>query len=549
MNSYFLLILISLLPLGDLFHHGLFISHDGQDHVARIANFYQSLVEGNLVPRWAANLNWGYGHPILMFLYPLPSYFASFFHFLGFSFVDSTKIVFALGFILSGIFAYLWVKEFWGREAGFLAGIFYLFASYRFVDLYVRGAIGENFAFVWPPLICLFALKLSRKFRWHYLVGGSLSLAALILSHNALSLMFLPLIFGYMAYLVYQSNQKFLYTLYFILYTLYGFLLSAFFWFPAFFEGKYTLRSILLTGEFFRFRSLSEFFWSPWSYGGETQLSVQLGILQWLMVGLTPFLIYRFWKKKDKSWMLIGGLLAIFIVSLFLLTEYSLPVWRTVRIIQNFQFTWRFLSLAIFPPAVFAGALIYLLPKKFKLFAVSCLLLAVLFLNKTYWHAKDFSYKDESFYTGAYAGTTDTGESSPRWSVRFMEKFPKAPMEVIEGKAEVKEISRLTTEHIYQIDVKSPSRLVENTLYFPGWQVLVDGQPVLVEFQDPAHRGLMTFYIPEGEHRVVVRFGETKLRLFANVVSLVGMIGLVFGSIIKVRFYEKTQNFSSGCHF
>lgn len=541
--TVFFLILISLLSLGDLFHSGLFISHDGQDHVARIANFYQSLAEGNLIPRWAANLNWGYGHPILMFLYPLPSYFASFFHFLGFSFIDATKIVFGLGFILSGIFMYLWVKEFWGKEAGFLAGIFWMFAPYRFVDLYVRGAIGENFAFIWPPLICWFALKLSREFRWRYLVGGSLSLAALILSHNAISLMFLPVIFSYMAYLIFISKKKLLITNYYcaatssayLLITIFGFVISAFFWFPAFFEGKYTLRSILLTGEFFRFRSLSEFFWSPWSYGGETQLSVQLGIPQWLMVGLSPFLIYHFWKKKDKSWILIGSLLAIFVVSLFLLTEYSLPVWRTVKILQNFQFTWRFLSLAIFPPAVFAGALIYFLPKKFKLFAVYCLLFTVLFLNKNYWHAKDFSYKDESFYTGAYAGTTDTGESSPRWSVRFMEKFPKAPMEVIEGKAEIKEISRLTTKHIYQINAKSPSRLVNNTLYFPGWRVLVDGKPVETQFQDPAWRGLITFNVPTGEHRVIVKFGETRLRLFSDIIFLSGFIILTIGYLLYAK--------------
>ena len=105
-KHFFLLILflILLIPILDLFKPGLPVTHDGQDHVARIANFYQSLSEGNIIPRWAGNLNWGYGHPILMFLYPLPSYIASLFHFLGISFVDSTKLVFAVSFVAS-IFA------------------------------------------------------------------------------------------------------------------------------------------------------------------------------------------------------------------------------------------------------------------------------------------------------------------------------------------------------------------------------------------------------------------------------------------------------------
>src|SRR3989344_693366 len=145
-----------------LIGEGMFLSHDGQDHVVRIANFYQSLSEGNLIPRWAANLNWGYGHPILMFLYPLPSYAASLFHFLGFSLVDSTKLVFALAFIASGVAMYLWLREFLGEIPAMTGAILYNFAPYRFVDLYVRGAIGEHVAFIFPPLICYFLLKLSQ---------------------------------------------------------------------------------------------------------------------------------------------------------------------------------------------------------------------------------------------------------------------------------------------------------------------------------------------------------------------------------------------------
>src|SRR3990167_2808756 len=127
------IVIVSIISLLPLLHPGLPVTHDGQDHVARIANFYQNLTEGNMIPRWAGNLNWGYGHPILEFLYPVPSYIASLFHFLGFSLVDSVKIVFGAAFVLSGLTMYLWIKNFLGSEAGFTAGILYMFAPYRFV--------------------------------------------------------------------------------------------------------------------------------------------------------------------------------------------------------------------------------------------------------------------------------------------------------------------------------------------------------------------------------------------------------------------------------
>jgi uncharacterized membrane protein len=527
-----LLILISLIPLKDFFHLGLPATHDGQDHVARIANFYQSLSEGNIVPRWAANLNWGYGHPILMFLYPLSSYLASFFKFLGFNFVDSTKAVFVLSFILSGIFMYFWLKEIWGREAGFIGGLLYMFAPYRFVDLYVRGAIGESLAFVWPPLILYFALKFSQGPKWIYLMGGSISFACLILSHNALSLMFLLVVFGYIAYLILNSNKKFLFIIHYSLFIILGFSLSAFFWLPAFLEGKYTLRDIVTKGNITGFEPLARLIYSPWSYGGTGVFSVQLGILQWLGVVLAPFVIWQFWRKKEKIWLFLLFLLIYFWISIFLILPFSRPLYFKITLLQKFQFAWRWLSLSIFPPAVFTAAIICFFPKKFKFFYLCLFIFISLYINRNFWHAKDYLYYPEDFYTQAYPGTTDTGESAPRWSVRFMEKFPKAHLEVIEGEAKIEEKERKSNYHEYKVIAKTPTRLLENTLYFPGWEILVSGKPVEVQFQDPAYRGLMTFNIPEGNYQVVIKFGETKLRQFANLVSLGGLTGLLLSYFV-----------------
>ena len=107
MNKNIFLLLITLLvlvPILGFLPIGLPNTHDGQDHVARIMAFYKNLEEGVLIPRWGSMLNWGYGHPVLEFLYPLPSYIASFFHFLGLSFFDSIKLVSISGVVFSFIF-------------------------------------------------------------------------------------------------------------------------------------------------------------------------------------------------------------------------------------------------------------------------------------------------------------------------------------------------------------------------------------------------------------------------------------------------------------
>lgn len=539
----FILLVISLIPLFDLFHPGLPITHDGQDHVARIANFYKSLEEGNIIPRWAGNLNWGYGHPILMFLYPLPSYVASLFHFIGFSFVDSTKIVFGAAFILSGLTMFLWINEFLGRRAAFAASMLYLFAPYRFVDIYVRGAIGEHVAFIFPPLILYFFLKLAKRPSHKYIVGAALSLGGLILAHNAISLMFLPIILLYGCYLLWQGGQRMRLLGMFGLLGLLGFGLAAFFWIPAFFEGKYTLRDIVASSEYqSRFVSFESFLFGAWSYGGTGQFSTQVGLTQWILVLASFFSTVRFYQKKNTLWIVSASILIIFFLTLFLMTGASSGIWQTITVLQKFQFPWRFLSVSVFTAAVLGGLLIFTIPKRFQL-VTCCLLLVTLFLfNKDYWHAKDYLTNDERFFTGIYKSTTDTGESSPRWSVRFMEKEPSSRIEVISGKATLEETERISTRRVYKIHVQEPSRIRENTLYFPGWEVFVDEEKAPVEFQDPSNRGLMTFFVDSGNHSIVVKFRETRLRWFANGVS--SLVFVILGVLFIWNKKQKTSKAS-----
>lgn len=552
--GFIVVFFIGLIPLFDLFHPGLPLTHDGQDHVARIANFYQSLSEGNIVSRWAGNLNWGYGHPILMFLYPLPSYFTSFFHFLGFSLIDSLKIVFGVTFIASGIAMHLWVRNFLGELPALFASILYSFAPYRFVDLYVRGAIGEHVAFVFVPLVLYFLLKLSQKYSYWNFLGGVLSLAFLILSHNAIAIMFLPFILAYGIYLIFTNkNQRaFIYQYTSIL--VIGIGLSSFFWFPAFFEGKYTLRDIVTRGEYAsRFVKFPELFSTMWSYGGTNELSKNIGIIQFISVIGSLLFVHRIFKKDKKKFLLYGILLLYFFISTFLMLEQSKFVWQVFTTLQKFQFPWRFLSVTVFTTAVMGGILLFEFIENRRMEAlrfrpplarlrsknaliILCLLFLVLWFNKNYWHANGYLYKSDSFFNGIYQGTTDTGESSPIWSVRFMEQEPKSHIEIIDGKGETQEFARNSIFHKYKISTNDERiRVRENTLYFPGWNVFVDGKDTLVEFQDPKNRGVITFYVNKGIHDVEVKFGETKLRKTADVISVVSFFLLTGYGFMKFK--------------
>ena len=95
-----------------LFHPGLPPTHDGEYHVVRFYEFNKTLLSGQLYPRWAPDLNKGYGSPILNYYYQLPNYFASFLHLLGLSFIDSFKIELILATLFGGLLFFLWARIF-----------------------------------------------------------------------------------------------------------------------------------------------------------------------------------------------------------------------------------------------------------------------------------------------------------------------------------------------------------------------------------------------------------------------------------------------------
>jgi len=522
---FFLLMAISVFALVDMLHPGIPLTHDGKDHVARIANFYISLSEGTLIPRWAGNLNWGYGHPVLMFLYPLPSYIASFFHFLGFNFSDSLKLVFAFTYIASGFGMYFWLRNSLSKYPALLGGALYLFLPYRFVDMYVRGAIGEHVAFVFPPLVFYFSEKIA-KGKMIHCVLTSVAMAGLILSHNAISLMFFPIFLSYFLIQLVEHRNKILFIKQ-IISILFGFGLSSFFWVPAFVEGKYTLRDVVTGGGEYaeRFVSLGSLFYGNWNYGITGQFSTQLGLVG-IVVGCVGLILLLKMKKSIVKYKYIYWYVVLF-GSIFFMLGIAKPIYEIFSTLQKFQFPWRFLSVSVFSLSVIGAQAVFRIREPYQKMIVLSSLIFLVLLSYPFVRAKGYLYNPDVFYTSVYEGTTDTGESAPIWSVRFMEHRANAFIEVIDGKGKIENLERKSNLHKYTITSDTVLSVVENTLYFPNWEVRVNGETVPVQFQDPNHRGLMTFNVPKGTNTVDVEFKNTKVRSYSDMVSVISILLLI----------------------
>jgi hypothetical protein len=359
--------------------------------------------------------------------------------------------------------------------------------------------------------------------------------------------MFLPFIIAYAVILILPEKNKIHTAVYSISSLVLGFGASAFFLIPAFMEGKYTLRDIVTKNEIFnRFETLSRLLFSPWNHGGSGHLSVQVGILHWAVfitasiVLLAFFLNQKAVKKiantTTRSQILVVVLSIIFFaISIFLMLPISKPIYVLITTLQKFQFPWRFLSLAVFTSAILGGFVAAVISHKKKALAL-LIGLSVIVISIPYWQPDGYIVKPASYYTSVYPGTTDTGESAPVWSVRFMEKEPAAPVQIVEGEGSIGSVSRINTRHTYTVQtVSENTRILENTLYFPGWKVFIDGEELPsaeIFFQDSSYRGLINFYIDSpGVHEVKILFTETKLRFLSNLITIFSGILIVAISI------------------
>lgn len=533
------LLTIGLIALWPLRITKLWKSHDILLHSYRQAGFSQSLNEGNLVPRWGGNLNRGYGTPVPMFHYPLNHYLGHLFLSLGFNMTDVMRLLFAGFYLSGGIGMFFFLKRHTGTLPALAGALVFLLLPYRSVLIYVRGALGEHTALSFTPWVFLAFDKLSDKATLKKVAWAALGFSALILLHQAMVLMSsgLLVIFLLAKFRLKEFRPKTLLSV--ITAFALGILISSFFLLPALTEGKYTLRDLIGLQDSYvtRFPAFKELIFSSWRFGLGPEngvasgFSVSLGWAAWTSLFGTLILLFN---RKFSKILGVTGLAGI-LTAIFFMTPLSGTVSQAFLWLRYFQFPWRFLSLAALSAPFMVAAVSTKLPK----FAVLIGLILLVIVSSKTWNVEgyyDFPRENKDFFRPVET-TGDTGEATPRWSTRFQDYWPKDVLEVVSG-ANISFETKIRQSELHEYVVKTTvlTQVADNTLYFPGWKAYVDNAEVPIEPYDQNWRGIITFPVPEGKHNVRVVFEETKLRKFANALSIIG-IGILLALFVKKDKY------------
>ena len=537
---------IGLLAGKGLIGEGYFNMHDDLQMMRQL-QMEKCFLDGQIPCRWVPDMGYGFGYPLFNYYPPLPYLVGEMFRLVGYSFATTVKILFILSFVVSGFGMYLLAREFFGRLGGVLAAVFYIWAPYHAVDVYVRGAMNEAWALMWFPLILYSAYKLivtERKFiNW----GLWLALAwfALFTSHNLMVIIFTPLFALWcLVWVVWFKAWKKLPDL--GLSGIFAFGLAAFFTLPVLIEKGAVATDTLVVGYYeytAHFADIRQLlvsrFWgygpSVWMTGGD-KMSFQVGWVHWASsIAVMALVAGRFLKKRkiDEVMLVAGLFVALGWFAAFMAHSRSTPLWQLVEELKFVQFPWRFLTLVILGFSLAAGAVVKLVPKALAgvVAAFSCL--AVVVYSWSYFvpeNGKLGPITDEEKFSGVAWEMQQTAgiyDYLPKTAKTAPKEPRKKVVEIVDGEGEVNIESYGTDWMRAKVEMVIPGTVRINIIDFPKWRVEINGEQVRHYIPDGEEWGRMYVDIDEGEWEISAKLYDTWPRKAGNALSVVswGVVG------------------------
>jgi len=535
-NLFAMLLIISILPIISIFRAGDYESGDFNIHIYRIMAFYDSLMEGHLMPSWAGELNATYGNPLFIFNYSLPYYAVSFFHLLGVSFISSMKIYLGLSLYLSGIFMYLFMHKLTNNKlAAFAGAIFFIFNPYHLIDVHFRATLGESTIFTLAPLLLLFITMYIKEKKLIHLALITLTCQLLFLAHPMVAFTIFGVSILFSLYML-SIKKEFKNILLLIFALILGAFTSIYAWFPFILYANYM--PPVPGGITWQFDTLNQVLYAPWRFGflfqgPQGELSYLIGYTQVFVVIISIILLVKNKIPKKQKANFIFWLLAMFTI-LFFMTPLSRIIWEKFPFLMMLNSNRLLLPIAL-STSVIAGYLTAYLTKteKNKKFIYALIFITIAYTILNWGHRRVIpEINDSTLRNNVWSSTITEGTTAyflnNKWADInnfWFTKLPDKHLEILNGKATVNEIKRTSTQHYYLVDAKTPLTIQENTLYYPGWSLKSNDKNINIY---PGKKGVITSTLPQGIQKVELTYFDMPSYAIAKIISLVSLFSLFF---------------------
>lgn len=562
--SYLFVLFLSIFAILPIFKNGFFPMHD-DTQVARVFEMAKSLTDGLFPVRWVADLGYGYGYPIFNYYGPLPYYMGGFLNFIGADALIATKIMFVFAILFSGITMYIFSSRFFGRVGGVLSAIFYMYFPYHGVNIYVRGAVGEIYSYVFIPLVFLGLFKIYQitnekktNEKLSYILLTSFSIFLTLTSHTLTVIILAVILFLFLVISLIFSKQKLLFLKTFLISVISGGMLSSFFLIPAFFEMNYTnVSSQIGGGADYKdhFVCISQYWNSVWGYGGSIPgcldgMSFALGKINIFLIILSIVLFVFFFGKKVYSRIqseMFITCTSLLLITIFLQTELSQFFWNIFPFMEYIQYPWRFLNFtALFSSFIVGSLFINLKNSNYKILGAVAVMIIIVLLNSKYFVPQNIKNVNSQYYINEEKLHYQTSKISDEYLPKDFKK-PQRPENLItldyefeNGGVQVMEDS--TRRFIVNYEsLKDNNTFVLYRTFFPGWKAYVNGKEIETDKFD---NSFIKVSLPEGKGELKFELKQTPVQILGNLITLstfIFLFAVVILKSLRLKFYRFVQ--------
>lgn len=536
-----LLIVCGLLIGRTLFSAKLAVTHDLEIHAARTANYYLALKQGQIPPRWAPNLNYGFGYPVFNFFYHTSYFVAAIFFSLTNSIELSLNLFIFFFLLVAGIGVYL--LSFFKTKKHFpslIIALTYITTPYFLLDIFVRGAVGE-IAFLATTVWVILFIHLRKHSRsWWYLLLFPIILVAWFLSQHVLVMITFPILAVWL--IVDELSQKKSQRLntsvwvYFFSIGFVSLLMVVWSWIPILAEKQLIVvgqNNYMEKNYDQQFPEFSRLLWSNWEYSGlvdsseDGRFTQMISPFGWFVfcLSLLFFFDQSLQKKQSKNYRLLYWTIA-FLLAIFLMNKSSLFIWEFLAPMQNLQFPWRFLFLSMLAATMLLIEIWPFLNKKIQIFFSVVVMIWTFYLS--FFWAKPVAtfHKPIEQWLEYHLSGDSFGELRPLWFElgENLKDFDKLYFQNFTGnltKVEPINLVWTGTKISYDFESLADGAVIQKTMYYPGWQAKVNGKLVEIDYQQASFSGRIIYPVNKGSNRVEVFFSDQDTyRFFLNLISL-----------------------------
>ncbi len=545
--------LVAVLPLAG--PNYFFGAHDAPHSVFFLTEFDAALRDGVWYPGWGTDHALGYGYPTFVLYSPLAYYGAEAFLLLGAGKVAAVKWIWALATVGAGLAMYVYTRRVLGRLPGLLAAVVYVYMPYHLVDIYVRAALAEYCAFVWMPLALLTFHNLVEKATVRRLALAGLVYGALWLTHNVTAVAFTPLLAAYVLFRLaaertglsdHRLRKQAGRAMAALGGAVLGLGIAAALVLPNLLERRFVAQEQWVAEGYNyaqHFVYPSQLFSGFWGYdpalpGPADGMSFQLGVVP-VILGLaaTVFALRKNRPAGERVLVLFFAGATLLIVAFML--PLSTPAWDLLPIASLIQFPWRLLAITAVVMAPLAGAAIVQAQDTGQGCRLSighvALLIPVIVLASFPYTLPEYTpvpdiaegpllvLKFEREYpdmVGMTAWTQEQPSDSPLVE-QYLAGSPLVTAEALAPGAGAEMIRAGGASDEMWVRSEGGTALRFYTYYFPGWRVYIDGKRLPdAELRPETAYGLLTVDVPPGEHRVLLRWGDTPVRAASKAITV-----------------------------